>query len=139
MFFSFGFAEQLFQPFSEFRQLRFVSNEHFHAFIAMVEVVSGNGVLVARIGENVGIVEILSRIGSPLHQLFNVVSGDGDRKQADGGQHRITPSDVVGNHEAGISFGFGFRFQRAARFIGRGVNGFASLFLADFGNQQFFQ
>ena len=61
---------------------------------ALQEAAAAAGVVV-----DVGIRKSQACVVSALHQRVDVNAGNGDGQQTDGGEHRVTAADIVGNNE----------------------------------------
>ena len=106
-------AEELLEPLAHHGVVRLIGGHHFDLLAASVENVADSGIAIAVVLVKFGRHILLSRVCGALHKCVDIDSGDRYRKQADCGEHGISPADVIGNYESLIALFVGHIAKRA--------------------------
>ncbi len=126
--FAFAFAIELLPPFAEEVEFRVVVYENLDFLAGAVEGVASFGVC-----ERLSVCAVdcgLCHIGGTLYEGMDIESGNGDRQQSHGSEHRETAAYIVRNDVCLISFGRGECAESSAFFVGDCHDAFASLVAA---------
>ena len=139
MFLAFAFCIQLFEPFAEACQMRFIVCQDFHCFALFVEQIAQCRILIADVCFQIGIHVFLSCILCTFHHCIQIYACYSHRQQTNGCQYGETTANVVGDHECFVAFLIAHCFQCASCFVSCCKDSLCRFFFAVFVFQHFFE
>ena len=123
-------AVELLEPLRHHGVGGFIGNHDFHGLALAVEDVADRRVLVAVVGLEVVVVQLLLRGLSALHERVDVSARNSDGKQTDSREDGESAADVVGYDEGLIAFLVSQRLEGASCLVGGAVDALTRAFLA---------